>query len=88
MKTFRCEQDGKRYRLREQTCGAFLPEEIIEPKLEVGDWYRTDSWSGVIIHGTEPPGQPEHCKILALLEIRKASGEIWKKVDGEWVKVN
>lgn len=45
--TFRCEQDGKRYRavsfLQTPPDGKARPlvtfEEIIEPKLEVGDWF-------------------------------------------------
>lgn len=51
-----------------------------EPKLEVGDWYT--ELHNIYAYTVFPP----LCKDN-LLEIRKANGEVWKKANGEWVKL-
>ncbi len=92
--TFISEKTGKRYKLglnaeiitnhREQSVITFnsyvVLREIIEPKLEVGDWIQAGGTYNICIVNT--------CLSLNQwtepTEIRKASGEVWKRINGEW----
>lgn len=83
---FVSEKTGKRYKIITHclTGGLVDLEEIIEPKLEVGDWYSTIykqlfAWQGYT-------GDRELMNTDKIIEIRKTSREIWVKKDGQWEK--
>jgi hypothetical protein len=81
-KTFICEQDGKRYRIESRYGIAVVLREIIEPKLEVGDWALRDYAIPKIVSIENP----EIWKLWEFFEIRKASGEVWRATNGQWIK--
>lgn len=87
---FVSEKTGKRYRY-EPSC-IDLPKtlygiltEIIEPKMEVGDFVaysdKNGEHSGVFRYRGIMGNSLEY-----VYEIRKANGEVWLKENNEWVK--
>lgn len=89
---FLSQKTGKRYkRIQAWTfTDSFLVKEIIEPKLEVGDWILwavsespepDDKILSRITYGGNFPVNLYHPD---LLEVRKSNGEVWIKKDGQW----
>lgn len=93
---FVSEKTGKRYRgivdgyHLELRKNYIKITEIIEPKLEVGDWILwavsespkpDDKILSRITYGGNFPVNLYHPD---LLEVRKSNGEVWIKKDGQW----
>jgi hypothetical protein len=83
--TFICEQNNKRYRIESRHGIAVVLREIIEPKLEVGDFVayvdKNDDHTAVFKY-RDTMGK----SLEFVYEIRKANGEVWRKIDGNWIK--
>ncbi len=91
--TFTSDKTGKKYRFVEmQKVNKYMPpqgylKEIIEPVLEVGDWYNIDSHVKAFIFRDDEGDQKWKQESRHYIsEIRKATGEIWIKENGEWKK--
>lgn len=62
-----------------------LLRKIEEPELEVGDWAKYVDDKGLIIGMFEI--RDEHgASLTGCAEIRKATGEVWQKIEGVWHK--
>jgi hypothetical protein len=86
--TFISEKTGKRYKLviSRDDLNDYIIREIIEPKIENTDWVQYVDDRGQTAGMFEV--REEHGKSLAyVLEIRKASGEVWKRINGDWVRL-
>lgn len=87
--TFISEKTGKKYRFKgipHFKEDGFLGtlSEIIEPKLEVGDWWQDDDGG---LHHIKDIDIDSPISDRVCYEIRKVNGEVWKKINGEWVKL-
>jgi hypothetical protein len=94
-RTFIDEQTGERYRILDWDATHVLDdgrfdfdkkvtaklEKIIEPRLEVGDWVYHKRCGMFEIHEHDLKEE-----LIDLEEIRKASGEVWQKENGQWKK--
>lgn len=89
--TFTSDKTGKRYKFETAVNYfgglSFAREgrltEIIEPVLEVGDWYTYDDDTRAFVY----INIGQECRNIPITEIRKANKEHWKKINGEWVKL-
>lgn len=62
-----------------------------EPKMEVGDWVGYVRFVGDLeiesVFFVRRGKEQNFSDLFYVQEVRKANGEVWKKIDGEWVKL-